>query len=61
MSMTTHDFKGVQDFICPAKQKIDLDSLKSQIFNRLTNIEGAHQKNKTDGARSEIYERRGKS
>lgn len=59
--MTAHDFKGTQDFICPAKQKIDLDSLKSQIYNKLDNINSVHKKTKSDERRTQIITKRGKS
>lgn len=46
MTMTGHDFKGLQEKICPAKRKIDMDSLKSQIYNKLENINQEYQKSK---------------
>ena len=49
MSTTLHDFKGVQDMICPAKQKIDLESLKSQIYSKMDNINREYQKSKYGG------------
>ena len=50
MSMTLHDFKGAHEPICPARQKLDLETLKSQIFNKLDSINQEHQKSKTNGS-----------
>lgn len=51
--MTLHDFKGAQDQICPAKQKIDLNSLKSQIFSKMSNINKDYHSNKTEERRTD--------
>lgn len=45
--MMGHDFKGLQEKSCPAKRKIDVETLKSQIFNKLENIETNYIKNQT--------------
>lgn len=45
--MTNHDFQGKQDFICPAKRKIDLRSLKGQLYEKMENMEREHIKDKS--------------
>lgn len=47
LSMTSHDFTGKHEFLCPAKKKIDINSIKSQIYEKMDNMEKEHTKEKS--------------